>query len=337
MNGTIITDDNGDVLNATTLDTSAIGFIPSVGGNVSSVVSGMAGGGPPQNYNWGQNISSNGTAFLQLLQFLDNILLEILVDGYGKLNGGSWAHLYPDPIVSTMGSMAAQALVHRSTASDSLQHYGKPMPQLCTYKLPSSDVDDYLRGALTVLLLEIGLLLDVVTLVATSDPWMVPALATQVGAKSRMAAVVNMMQSHNPAAAPREAMIPASLAYSYAVQHYIAACPDSSGTALDAAFGKPLPPLGVNTTQTAAMGRAVTVKVDLSGKNGGGDRYLAWIGQWGGLRYTQVAADGSASVPHDVYGHVWAVLVTKQGGKLQDLPGVAVAGPEMVWVSGEAL
>ncbi len=332
----------------TTLDSSALSFIPPVGGNVSSVVSSMAGGGPPASYNWAPSISDSGTATLQLLQFFESLVAALLVDGYGRLGGnnsgsggGQWAHVYPPAIVSTVGSMAAQSLVHRSTATDSLQHYSKTVMSTCTLNLPaiSAGVDVFLEAVVTLLHLEIGLLLDSSGQMAVSDSWMVPALATQVGAKSRMAAVVNMMQGHSPAAAPREAVVPAPLAYSYAFQKYVSSCPDSA--TLDKAFGKPLPALQVTnvaTTITAAdaAGRALSVTVALGSNTG--SLFIAWIGAWGSLEFTSVSVpDGTAAVPTELSGHVWIVLVNKRDVKAHDLPGVTVAGPELVWVSGETL
>jgi hypothetical protein len=64
---------------------------------------------------------------------------------------------------------------------------------------------------------------------------------------------------------------------------------------------------------------------------------IAWIGPWGSLEFSPVVTDGSgqssATVPTDLYGHVWAVLVSGQGVKLQGLAQIAIAGPEMVWVT----
>ncbi|KAK3935940.1 hypothetical protein QBC46DRAFT_396249 [Diplogelasinospora grovesii] len=332
VNGAVISSFNGAVLNSDT--TLSSGAVPPPGSNVSSYMTGMAGGGQPGSYNWAPNISDNATDFLQLLQFLDDILLEVLFQGFEKLNtGGSWAGVYPQSIVDTIGSMSAQALVHRSTATDSLQHYQKTMLSTCSYNLaPSfSVVDDFLHAALILLLLEIGVLIDITALVAAADPWLVPALATQLGAKSRMTAVINMMQNHMAASAVREVMIPAPLAWSYAMNNYVSSCPDT----IKSMPSKPYPAMKVTNTQQSADGSRttnITVQVD-SGSAGGGGLFIAWIGPWGGLEYSAVGSDGSSAVPTDLYGHVWAVLVNKSGGKLQDLPGVTVAGPELVWVS----
>ncbi|KAK3324092.1 hypothetical protein B0T19DRAFT_463982 [Cercophora scortea] len=327
VNGTIINSFNGAVLNT---DAPLNSTVPPPGTDVPPAWSGMAGGGQPSQYNWAPNISPAAVNFLQLLQFLDDILLEVLFQGYNKLHAGAWAGAYPKSIVDTIGSMSAQALVHRATVTDCLAHYKKPLQGTCSYMLPTDNVDAFLQAALTLLLLEIGVLTDVSAGIAADDPWLVPILITEVGAKSRMTAVVNMMQSHLAAAAPREVMIPAPLAWSYATRHFIQSCPDTiqgmpEGTwpALTVT-GKQETPGGGRTT-------AVTLKWDNMGSSA--DKFVAWIGPWGDLEFTALGADGTATVPGSLFGHVWIVVVSKSGVKLEDLPSVTIAGPEMVWVS----
>jgi len=319
------------------------GYSPPVAGNMTGVTYGMAGGGAPTNYGWGDTISSNGTDFLQILLFLDNILAAILFDGYDSLNqGGKWSGTYPKAIVDTMGSMAAQAQVHRYAVTDSLSHYKKDYPMsTCKYKLPDDSVDDFLSGLLAVLLLSIGLLLDVIGQVATTDAWMVPALGTEIGAKARMTGVINMMQGHMAAAAPREAMMPPGLAYAYASQHWIDTCPDEVKKALPSGWtGRGIPSITVEDTQMVGMTSrmaSVTMSVPGDAKIDGG-AWMAWIGAWGSMQFTSVTAQNgrnfTAEVPKDMYGHLWGVLVPTNQIKLQGLYDVALAGPVLIWAAG---
>jgi hypothetical protein len=325
VNGTVVRTMKGNVLDATALGEDMIYHIPKPGDNDDQyLMDGQAGGGRIGNYNWGDNISSNATDFLQLIQFLDNILLTLLVGGTQKLNQGPWKTIYPKSIVKTIGSMTAQAYIHRGTATDSLQHYSKPLMQVCKYKLPDGDIDDFLNAALTVLLLEIGLLVEVISLVAPTDPWLVPCLATSLGAKSRMTAVVNMMQGHIAAAAPREVGIPADLVYSYAMNKYVDSCPDKMS------WKKPLPPVKIINKNTQGSSKRVT---DIKLEHDSSAKYVAWLGPWGSIRYSPIKDAGVVEVPTDLYGHVWAVLTTTEGVKPRDIYNVAVAGPEMMWVS----
>ena len=221
----------------------------------------MAGGYQPASYNWGSSISNNATDLLQLILFLDNALLEVLVNGHNNLTSGGWSNLYPESITDTIGSMSAQALVHRSTSTDSLSHYSKPIIGLCQYNFPIANIDDFVHVALTLLLLEIGLFLDVISVTVLSDPWLVGALASTLGSKSRMAGMVNMMQDHIVAAAPREAWIPADLVYSYVSNHYVVpkSCP------VEVPFTA-IPPLTITTTPVTGTQRleSVTISFDAS-------------------------------------------------------------------------
>jgi hypothetical protein len=120
VNGTVITADSGDVF-------TTVSNVPSPGSSIPPYVAGMAGGHQPSSYNWAPSITDTATDLLQLITYLDNVLLEVLINGHNNLTTGGWANLYPGTITDTMGSMMAQALVHRSTSTDSLSHYSKQL------------------------------------------------------------------------------------------------------------------------------------------------------------------------------------------------------------------
>lgn len=296
----------------------------------------MAGGYQPSNYNWATSISDNATSLLQLVLFLDNILLEVLVNGHDNLTTGGWSNLYPSSITDTIGSMMAQALVHRQTSTDSLTHYQKPLVGLCSYNYVIANIDDFVDAALTLILLEIGVLLDVISRIALSDPWLIAPLASTLGSKSRMAGLVNMMQDHIVAAAPREAQIPADLVFSYAMNHYVVSksCP-VGGTTGDLAGYTAYPALTISAPPISGTGRVtnVTLSFDASIK---GNLFMAWLGPWGSVEYTPVTSTsggGTTSVPSDLSGHVWGVLTSASGMTVQNIMGSTVAGPDMLWVT----
>lgn len=338
VNGTVITSLNGAVLVPSEIpDKANLGIVPMIGEQDPYLYS-QAGGGPPMSYNWPPTISDNATRHLQMMQYLDNALLWGLYDGHDRLRpGGEWDGLYPKTIVDTMGAMAAQARVHRSLSTDSLQNYGRPLVNVCSYTWPSKDegVTAWLDALLRIILLQLAYYTDVATTSASSDPWMVPALITAITSKARMAAVVNLMQNHVAAPAPREVLLPRELAYSYVAMHYVASCPD--GGSMDWA-GTVYPPLAFSDVKRAPgpdgrNGTATEVKVDMSTLDGMmGDRYIAWIGPWGMLEYTPISADGSAMVPAGMYGHVWAVVTSQKDMKLREIVNVVMAGPEVLWV-----
>ncbi|KAI8185527.1 hypothetical protein K4K51_011574 [Colletotrichum sp. SAR 10_75] len=324
-NRTILPMVNSAVVNVSALTADMIAYIPKPGDN-DQYMMGKAGGGAITNWNFGTNISDAAVEHLQLIQFLDNILLKVLFEGYESLQtGGKWANVYPETIVETIGTMAAQAWVHRGTATDSLQHFSKTVLKECTYAIPDLDIDAFLSTMLTILLLEIGLIIDATALLAPSDPWLIPALATSLGAKSRMTAVINLMQNHIAAAAPREVSIPAELVYSYAMHHYVSSCPDKL------AWDKPFAKLNIKGQGLDQAQRLMGVDVQWEGKHDG-DLFLAWLGAWGEVKFSSIA-DGKSSVPDGLYGHVWACVTSKKDIKASEIAGVAIAGPEMIWVT----
>jgi hypothetical protein len=335
LNGTFIANVGGTVLDTTTLDPSLGGNIPAPGTNYPPYIGGMAGGNQPANYNWADNITDEAVAILQSLQYIDNFIVTLLLEGYNRVSQGQWSDVYPGSITQTLGSLVAQSLIHRRTYTDSLQHFGKDVVGVCAkYDLDSAalgSVDAWLATVLTGLHLSIGATIDGMTVLATSDPWTIPALATGLGAQTRMSALVNMMQNHVAAAAPREVLIPNALATSYIASHY---AQDASCAPPNAKTKKAFPALVVKNKVTQPDTnklQQITVEIP-QGTTGG--LFIAWLGPWGGLQYTSVdGKDGTADVPASLSGHVWAVLTSKADVKVADLDTVTVAGPETMWVS----
>ncbi|KAI1156707.1 hypothetical protein F4825DRAFT_214820 [Nemania diffusa] len=340
VNGTFIGSIGGAVLDTTTLDPSLGSNIPPPNTTYPPYIGGMAGGNQPANYNWGDNITDEAVAVLQALQYIDNFIVVLLLDGFNQMSQGQWANVYPGSITQTLGSLVAQSIVHRRTYTDSLQHFGKDVVTVCaSYDLTAAlaDVDTWLETVLAGLHVSMGATLDALTQLSVSDPWTTPALATGLGSQARMSALVNLMQNHVAAAAPREVLIPISLATSYVASHYTtgsSCAPPSANSSTDAAAAKTFPALTITDKAVQAdtsRVTAITIKVP-EGVTGG--LFIAWLGPWGGLTYTSVnATDSTAAVPDTLSGHVWAVLTNKDGVKADDLDTVTVAGPEIMWVS----
>jgi len=204
----------------------------------------------------------------------------------------------------------------------------------CKYNFQLTNINDFIQITLDLMLLEIGLIIDVIAQVAVSDTWLVGPLASTLGSKARMAGLVNMIQNHIPAATPREVAIPASLVYSYVSQHFVVngSCPDAVDNAPTILPTLTMAPGPVTNGRLVS----VTITFDSSIK---GSLNMAWLGPWGGIESTNVTMDastpgkGTANVPGDLSGHVWGVLTGGVAGSEQDLAKMAVAGPEVVWVT----
>ncbi|KAF6827565.1 extracellular serine-rich protein [Colletotrichum plurivorum] len=314
-------------VNGTVLRTSSSPVIDTSSASTDSVyMTSKAGGSPVANWNFGGNISDSAVERLQLSVVIDGVLLRILATGYENLRpGGSWAGTYPDTLVEVIGTMAAQSYIHRTSSSDPLSHFSRPVPSDCAYAAPLPSADAFLSVALAVLLLDIGLVADSAAALAASDPWLVPALVTSLGARARMAGVVDMMQNHVAAAAPREVAIPAELVYSYIMHHYVSSCPDKL------AWDRPFAKLSVKGKDMDMAQRTVSVELEWEGKQDG-DLFAAWLGPWGDVKFSPIV-NKKAAVPDGLYGHVWVVVTSKKDIKGSEIPGATVAGPEMVWVT----
>ncbi|KAI1307797.1 hypothetical protein F5Y03DRAFT_116543 [Xylaria venustula] len=343
LNGTFIANVGGDVLDLTTLDPSLGSQIPPPGTNYPPYIGGMAGGDAPANYSWGANITDAAVALLQDLQYIDNFLVALLLEGNALLSaGGAWNALYPATITQTIGSLAAQSLIHRRTYTDSLQHFNKSVITPCAkydFAAVLTDVDAWLSTVLTGLHLSMGATIDVLAKLGVSDPWTTPALATGLGSQARMSALVNLMQNHVAAAAPREALLPSGLATSYVAAHYAqdpscARNSDSNGNGNGNSTTTFTALTVQNKTMQADPGRVTAITVEIPKGKEGSALFMAWIGPWGGIKYTSVdAKTGVADVPDSLSGHVWAVLTSQSDVVAAELDSVTVAGPEILWVS----
>ncbi|KAH7318055.1 hypothetical protein B0I35DRAFT_478593 [Stachybotrys elegans] len=294
----------------------------------------MAGGGAIAAYGWPDSITDSAVKYLQLLNWFDNIILELLMAGYQRLHSGDWQGAYPRTIVDAIGAMAAQGYMIRTAATDSLQHYNKPTMELCKYNLDLANVDDFLGKVLYAVLMEIGLLLDLAAKFAETDRWLVPVTASSLGVRARMAAVINLMQNHPAAASPREAYLPAEFVYSYTRQHYISIC----GTGEDGwaePWAEPLPNLEIDRTDKSNHGKHRVTNIYLKLEDSWArdrDLWVAYMGPWGSVRYSPVDDAGKSEVPANLWGHVWIVLTHKRDVPITDLYGASVAGPQLLWI-----
>ncbi|KAJ4289410.1 hypothetical protein N0V88_006890 [Collariella sp. IMI 366227] len=294
-----------------------------------------AGGGKPTHYSWPSALSPNATTFLYLHLRSEDVLLHLLWEGYSKLStpSGGWHELYPRAIVDTIGTWAAQALVQRATIAEVLEHYKQPVPASCTYKLPMGNVDDFLRALGKLNTVQIGALIDISARVAAQDSFVVPILMTQVGAKSRAAGVVNMMQDHVAAAQPREVAVPVRLAWSFVMEEFVESCPEE--VKIDGMPDKPWGGLTI-AGKEEENGEVVSVKLAYDAGKTSEGQFVAWMGPYGTLEFTPVVLEGSdkmATVPDGFYGDVWIAVVDKSEIKLDELGDHMIAGPEMVWIT----
>lgn len=288
-----------------------------------------AGGGKPTNYGWADSISDAALQRLYTLSFIEQIIVKVLTSGYDKLaRGGAWAGAYPVSIVDILGTMGAQRVIHGATTEECLEHYKKPILRECVLKPAANfgQISSFLHAVKALNALGIGALIDTTIAVAATDPWLVPLVATEIGSKARMAAVINLMQNHTAAPMPREVLIPTDLAWSYIMTHYVASCPD----VIVGLPAKPYAPiLEVVKEETGERTVSLTVKYDAAGK--GGQHYVAWMGSYGLAGFTPIH-EGKAAVPDDMFGNVWIAVVSSPNVPLGEIGKHIVAGPETVWI-----
>ncbi|KAJ4390287.1 hypothetical protein N0V85_007374 [Neurospora sp. IMI 360204] len=241
--------------------------------------------------------------------------------------------------------MSAQISVHYQTLEDTLNHFdvhpsGTFNDTACTLKLPAGDgIDEYVIASLVLLKLEIGALADVSVLIAQKgDSWFLPALVTEVGAKSRMSAVINMIQNRNAAAAPREVLLPVELAWSYAMTHFVESCGPDNGGKIKNMPEKPFAPLEVvhkelsgDTSEDRALKVTLNYTVPAGGEGGkgNGEHWVAWVGPWGTYECTKLDKSKVAEVPENMFGYVWIAVVNDDTVGLSELADVTVAGPQI--------
>ncbi|KAL2267207.1 hypothetical protein VTJ83DRAFT_4484 [Remersonia thermophila] len=302
-----------------------------------------AGAGKPARYNWAPSLSRPAAESLSLTFRIEDVLLHLLWEGSARLEpNGSWAGALPPALVDTVAAWTAQSLVQRATAAEVLRRYGHPVPEGCAYRLPPASPDGtdgaggevgggvgpFLTALAELSAAAIGALVDASARVAEADPFLVPLLATQVGAKSRAAGVINMMQSRMASVAPREGPLPAALAWSFVASRFVQECPGGLPE-------KPWPVLALAGNQVDEDGFVVSVDLEYEDA-AGGDRWVAWMGPWGLLEFTKVTeSEGrkTAPVPEGWLGQVWIAVVSKKDVDMAELHSHMVAGPALAWVT----
>ncbi|KAH7035627.1 Cupredoxin [Microdochium trichocladiopsis] len=327
VDGVLIPHIYNNVLDLAALSADWVNVVPAVGTELDPYLAGMAGGPSPKDYEWADTITQDGVDYLQVLLFQGNFIATLLIEGFARLTVGVWANQYPEAITQTLGSLAAQSVVRLRTYTDSLQHYKRELVKPCKYNLHMDSLDQWLQTVTEALSLSIGTTQDIIGLAAKTDEWMVTPLSTGLGAQSRMAAVISMMQSHIASPSPREPLIPFQLAWPHIARKYVVdgSCTESP------AFGEMLPELQI-VSENRASGRLVSVKVTLP-QGTQGDRWLAWLGPWGTVEYSLVGADGVATAPTGLTGWVWVVLTTKKDVAARDIETVDASGIHMLWTT----
>ncbi|KAK0726430.1 hypothetical protein B0T21DRAFT_453057 [Apiosordaria backusii] len=246
----------------------------------------------PKHWNWADKLSPSASAFLQLHLQIENLITHLLWEAYLKLEDGDWKGVYPQTITASIGAWAAQSILHSATTST------------------------------------IGALIDISAQIAKEDPFLVPVVMTQVGAKSRAAGVVNMMRNHLAGVAPREIGVPVGLAWSFVLGKYVESCPEE--VKVEGLEGnKAWPGVKVAKVETGEDGLAVRAEVEYEGS---GEHWVAWIGPWGELEYSKVEEGKKVGVPKGWTGDVFVVVVDREGVGLGEIGKHVVAGPEQVWL-----
>ncbi|KAH8819811.1 Cupredoxin [Xylogone sp. PMI_703] len=303
--------------------------VPPPSAPYNTSIGGSGGGGPPTNYSWGDSLSNEAVEALTFLIFIDNLLLDLLAKGSSSFSG-NWANLYPQTIVDSMNIMTSQSYVHRYTSAQSLSHYKKAIPDMCTYDFPIQTIDEWAGIVLIVLNIAIAAIIEIEVIVAASDPWLIPILSSALGAKARTAALVNMMHSNAPAPAVREAVIAPNLAYSYLWDNYVV--PGSCKATMPYTV---LPKWTITKQTKDASNRVIGITPSFpSSINTSGSIFIAWWGPYGAIEYTPFS-NGQATVPADLYGYVWATVTnTTSASTMSQLADTALTAPNMVWVTG---
>ena len=301
---------------------------PISSNNTSTYWPTLAGGPPPSHYAWTPTLSQvTITLLLQHLR-LEDIFLHLLWQGFTALSpggGGRWAGAYPPAMVKTVGAWAGQAAVHRSTMSEVLGHYNQSLASTCQLKASAVEggVEGFVGAVAGVNAALLGALVDSAGRVG--EGFVVGLVVAQVGALGRVAGVVNMIQDHMASARVREVGVPVGLAWSYVAGRWVEGCDGFAGTVWPAL-----------TVGGKVVEGAVVVKVELVYDGGSGDVFVAWLGAYGLLEFTQVTESGgkkTAAVPDGWYGDVWIAVVNKNGLTLDELADHMVAGPERVWIT----
>ncbi|KAK0661634.1 hypothetical protein QBC41DRAFT_260975 [Cercophora samala] len=313
---------------ATTGPPAAEQTLPAWGSpSIPEYFSSKAGGHNPAHWSWPESLSQSSASFLQTQLQLENLMTNLLWGAYLRLlPGGEWAGAYPPTIVEAIGTWAAQSVVAAGTTAQVMEKYSVRPFGACKWKLPleGGGVNGFLEAWKGLSAVGMGMVLGASGEVAREDPFLVPVLVGQVGARSRAAGVVNMMRGRLAAVAPREVGLGVGLGWGWVLGRYVESCP---GEVKVEGVEKGWEGVKVGEDGEKDGTRRVVVEYE-----GGGEHWVAWIGPWGELEYTKVKEGKKANMPKGWTGDVFVVVVDKEGLKLGEIQKHVVAGPEQVWL-----
>ena len=298
------------------------------------LVAKIAGGKPP-NGAPPANISPTAVAGFQGANFLENLESNFFAEGLYNLTH-RWSS--SRAVIQVVENIVGQEEVHVQTVENLLNHFGAQTFSPCKYSFPVSTEAEFLQLANTITSTGIGAVINLASLLAQTDPALVPGPASILAVEARHDAffrVAGLDLVPNPA--PFDTRISGPYALNLASQFIV------PGSCAATPKFPVIPPMSVvsphHGSLTTGTGREIQFKVDHTAVPQGkkNSLFVAWLNQANVPVYTPAKFEGGkvvTDIPSGLSGVAFAALTAQNtAADVNVLTGVTLAGPAPVQIS----
>jgi hypothetical protein len=295
---------------------------------------GVPGGPPPQT-----SFSANALANFKVANFIEGIESGFFASALQTLSKDptftqNASATDGKSIYNVTTQIAAQELVHKATLEGLLGIAMVPPVPACVGINPVSSTPDFLAKANVVTSAAIGVIINILASLSTTDPNLIAPLSSILSCESQQDAFFRMSGSNTPSASPFNTGLSTTYAYNIALTFVDPlSCPQLL----------PLPILpSLNLTSPVLIATApatppTTITFTASGQLPSGPLYAGWVNQANPVVYTNVSVVngvGTADVPKGLSGMAFVALTGQNSATMVDgLTNGTLAGPAPVLLS----
>ncbi|PQE04232.1 sexual development protein [Rutstroemia sp. NJR-2017a BVV2] len=304
---------------------------------LSQATADQAGGGVPSGPLPETSFTPNAVQLFKVANFIENIesaFFAQVLQSLGKDQTFNAPTRDGRSIANVTSQIAAQELVHIATVGGLLGAVGEPSVPPCATVVGVSDTNDFLAKSNVITSASIGVIISLISTLATSDAPLVRPLASILSTESQQDTFFRMTGNNTPSAAPFNTGLSTTFAYNIALNLVDPrSCPQLMPLPI-------LPSLNLTSpimTATSPATPPTSITFNATGAPQGRNLYIGWVNQVNPVVYTNVTVKGgvgSADVPKGLTGMTFAALTAQTMETTVDgLSNATLAGPAPVLLS----
>ncbi|PQE13924.1 late sexual development protein [Rutstroemia sp. NJR-2017a BBW] len=304
---------------------------------LSQATADQAGGGVPGGPLPETSFTPNAVQLFKVANFIENIesaFFAQVLQSLGKDETFNAPARDGRSIANVTSQIAAQELVHIATVGGLLGAVGQPSVPACATVVGVSDTNDFLAKSNVITSASIGVIISLISTLATTDAPLVRPLASILSTESQQDTFFRMTGNNTPSAAPFNTGLSTTFAYNIALNLVDPrSCPQLMPLPI-------LPSLNLTSpimTATSPPTPPTSITFNATDVPLGKNLYIGWVNQVNPIVYTNVTVKGgvgSVDVPKGLTGMTFAALTAQMMETTVDgLSNATLAGPAPVLLS----